>query len=938
MPKKLPAILTALVFAFPVVPTAVAYDRVCLNQTGVYSSKFYLRVMGEHPPNAELSRHHRDFKVTAGFRKCHGVGGVLEPGTLFSVNIDPEAGVDAACWIYQGKREAAGASPVHGSNTHLLRWAGHGDLAIQAWGTSVQSHCNVEGVAMWEGCAQGRDSFQQLGCRVFRPEVTVNAAYDYALRDWNIAYLDSVLDRGANVNIQPRNDETPLHVVVRMRKGEHFRRVMESNPNVNLQNAAGRTPLMAAVWEYRDEDGLLEIVRTLLAAGADPNIGGSDGNFPIHDAARNGQHEVVRALLEAGADPGQTDDRGQSALQLARDNNRDDAARALFAASVVDAIENRRTAQLIAAAETAAANDWADLNITHKRLTPLQHAIRGNMPEAVEPLLNGGADPNIPGDQVGFAAIHDGVKHSPDVVRKLLDGGANPNQPDRKGFTPLHWALDPTVELQSGTTAEIVAALLAAGADPNHVAGGETPLHLASGGPVGPRPNIVRMLLDANADPHILGAAPRRPEGYAPIHFAAAKSIEVTRMFAESGADFTLADANRETPLHWATALPQNRLANDIVEAILAAGGDPDAKGKNGDTAFFRAVKQDQAELAATLLNGGSDPLIPDHVGQTPLHHAARMGHADVVRALLEWGVEADRPNLSTRFTPLTEAVLNNHVETARILIEAGANINYATNDGYSLLGHAVGRQFPELVELLILNGADTEYRGPHGTNTQAAERIGGNIAHVFSQAAAAMGTNSDDAPLAVAVLHNRVDDAYRLLRDGADPNLRTPDGYYLIHHAAGRDFTGMIVLLMAYGADERNLRDANGESAADIVFVNRRRRNPTMAAMNEGATIRDSDDPKFAYAVMYNRVDEVRERLEDGADPDLRTADGYFMLVHAAGRRYPEVARLLVQHGALLDGGRDRHGKTIREYAAEFGGAEVNQAIREAEAERGTQ
>ncbi len=62
----------------------------------------------------------------------------------------------------------------------------------------------------------------------------------------------------------------------------------------------------------------LEVVRLVLAAGADPNARQNHGWTPLHSAANHGGVEMVRVLLEHGADPALANDNGQTALDIAR--------------------------------------------------------------------------------------------------------------------------------------------------------------------------------------------------------------------------------------------------------------------------------------------------------------------------------------------------------------------------------------------------------------------------------------------------------------------------------------------------------------------------------------------------------------------------------------------------------------------------------------------
>ena len=60
--------------------------------------------------------------------------------------------------------------------------------------------------------------------------------------------------------------------------------------------ASGGRPLLAAA-----ENGHLEVVTALIAAGATVDLADEDGRTPMLVAAASGHHEVVAALLAAGA-------------------------------------------------------------------------------------------------------------------------------------------------------------------------------------------------------------------------------------------------------------------------------------------------------------------------------------------------------------------------------------------------------------------------------------------------------------------------------------------------------------------------------------------------------------------------------------------------------------------------------------------------------------
>src|SRR5207253_5796359 len=65
------------------------------------------------------------------------------------------------------------------------------------------------------------------------------------------------------------------------------------------------------------QGGHTEVVKELLAKGANVTAAATDGNLPIHLASQNGNREVIAALLKGGADANVKNNAGQTPLQLA---------------------------------------------------------------------------------------------------------------------------------------------------------------------------------------------------------------------------------------------------------------------------------------------------------------------------------------------------------------------------------------------------------------------------------------------------------------------------------------------------------------------------------------------------------------------------------------------------------------------------------------------
>ena len=186
-------------------------------------------------------------------------------------------------------------------------------------------------------------------------------------------------------------------------------------------------------------------------------------------------------------------------------------------------------------------------------------------------MLQAGGKPNVQ-DRDGDTPLHlaskgsyaSGFSDHPAAVRVLLQHGANLHRTNNSGETPLHVAVFTGV---SAAHVGVIKALLDAGARPSAVDGnGLTVLqrfsrHSENNGA------IVRLLLQAGADPDR-----KDPRGDAPLH-AAIKSggsygkAEVVEALLDGGANPCVRDARGSTPYHMSSEL------NRIHRALARAGG-----------------------------------------------------------------------------------------------------------------------------------------------------------------------------------------------------------------------------------------------------------------------------------------------------------------------------------------------------------------------------
>jgi ankyrin repeat protein len=114
----------------------------------------------------------------------------------------------------------------------------------------------------------------------------------------------------------------------------------------------------------------------------------------------------------------------------------------------------------------------------------------------------------------------------------------------------------------------------------------------------------------------------------------------------------------------------------------------------------------------------------------TPLHLAAFFGQLDSVRVLVEAGadLEAEATNTFVRqVRPLHSAVAGRSVECCRLLIAAGADVNATQGDGFTPLMEAAQVGDAVLAKLLLDFGADIKAHKADGTTAEVLARDGGH-------------------------------------------------------------------------------------------------------------------------------------------------------------------------------------------------------------------
>ena len=488
-------------------------------------------------------------------------------------------------------------------------------------------------------------------------------------------------------------------------------------------------------------------------------------------------------------------------------------------------------------------------------------------------------------------------------VRQLLKSGADAGASQGDGMTALHWA----AMQGDGAMAEM---LLVAGANPRATTriGGFTALHLAS---QAGRAEAVPALIKAGAPVDATTAT----GATALMLAAAAGNADIVAALAAAGADLNRTEtAHGQTALMFAASLGRTEAA----KVLLARGADAKVRSRVVDLSTVEVpeeVLQDQLRQQSSpqtqaARNEGAAPapapqsnrvagvsrpykyneLIGKHGGLTALHFAARQGAVETARALVEAGADVNGQTAGDLTSPMLIAMVNGHFDLALYFLEKGANPNLASDAGMTPLYAALNvhwapkafypqpraylqqqASYLDVMKALLAKGADPN------------ARLQRKIWYTQYNFDLLRVDDTGATPFWRAAYASDIEAMKMLVAAGADPSVPTAkpamnDCFQQggVRSAdASRDHSGLPPIPTA-GPDIPPLLAASG------------------AGYGEGFA---GNAHRFAPSGMLAAVKYLIEDL--GTDPNVRDADGNTALHHAASRGDNEMIKYLVSKGA---------------------------------------
>lgn len=490
----------------------------------------------------------------------------------------------------------------------------------------------------------------------------------FASKGGHLSIVKALLAAGAKVNIPGTESALAaaaarghLEIVEELQKAGAVVNTVNNNRGCNGNNA-----LVEAV-----RGGNVQVVKTLLASGANVNGTGCDYVPALKQAIFGKNVEIVKALVDAGADVNKKNRDGVtgkycSAMELAYEIGDKEIIKILQGAG--GKLDIKNTSALL----EASANGQVEIA---KEL--IAAGVDVNMQAAPPRWLGSTGKCEAPSmySMTGQTALQKATENGRlEIVKMLLAAGAEVDKKNIVGDTALMLAS------RWGQT-EIAKELLKAGADVNAKNNcGNTALDIAKKSRQGA---LIKLLSNntQNSDETVTSddsvgiiqiefEQPLSKEDKDLIRASAKNELDKVKTLLAAGANVNAATERSEvTALMYASSMGYT----EIVKTLIAAHAQLDKRNKHGHTALMYASTSGQIEVLKELIKAGADVNAADNPGRMALKFATEKGLVEVVIVLLEAGADVRGVSKNYAVTALQTAKRNGNAEIVELLQKAGA-------------------------------------------------------------------------------------------------------------------------------------------------------------------------------------------------------------------------------------------------------------------------
>ena len=452
--------------------------------------------------------------------------------------------------------------------------------------------------------------------------------------------------------------------------------------------------------------------------------------------------------------------------------------------------------------------------------------------------------------------------------------------------------------------------------------------------------NVVRSLVAANK----AAANSADTDGTRALHWAIrAGEADIVEFLLKAGADATAKDRLDVTPLFLAAMNGDGA----IIRKLLNAGANANQVEKTGESILMVAIRTGSTDAVRALLeHKASANYSEPQLQLTPLMLAAEGGYTEIVADLLKSGADIQvrtrtgatparrlpcvaasgcgshgegivrggwpdkgiRAPIPGNMSPLMYAAREGKIDAARLLLDAGANVNEVDKNDISPLFMAISNNHPDMARFLIDKGANINAKDWYG-RTPLFAAVEMRNADMDYRTFELLQSPEDRKAM--------LDFIKMLLEKGVDPNIQVTEVpplrswmYLLGGSLAWVDFTGQTPFLLASLSGDVSTMRLLLEYKADPKIATYGGTTPLMAASGVN----------WVFSQTYSEgepalLEAVKLCVELGMDVNAKNSMGLTSLMGAANRGSDSIIEYLVSKGAKLDA-KDNVGRTPYNWA----------------------
>ncbi len=424
-------------------------------------------------------------------------------------------------------------------------------------------------------------------------------------------------------------------------------------------------------------------------------------------------------------------------------------------------------------------------------------------------------------------------------------------------------------------------------------------------------------------------------------------------------ADVNAADVEGMTALMWAAHW------NDfpLVQMLLNAGANPNLKSAFDDSALYEACVNRNAAMVEALVKAGADANASRGEGETALMTASRTGNAESVKVLLAHGADPKAQESWRHETALMWAAADNHADVVRALIAAGADVNGKSivwewpklklrsgdlgvalpDGGLSTLMYAARQGALEPARLLVDAGADLNYKEPQGYTALLIAILNGQ--YELASMLIDKGAKIDDGALRLTVEVRDMDKSDKHPAPTDYGKVRSLDFMkILIDHGGTIDGEFKPRLpqraIMEGGGPAIGsplYRAARSTDLAAMRLLLERGANPKYTTQNHSTVLMAAAGQNFNKETgtggeQKDAIEAIRMLIAKGVDVNAANDLGQTALHFAAQKGSEKVIEFLAENGAKIDA-KDKRGKTPLDIASGIGLGGNSEGVPEEEA-----